>query len=88
MQQKASSLTASTGSTIRDSILAMKKTGTDSSLTSNDKLHNCNTLPPQSNKESNNNEKLNGGAKVKFSTLPSQNKLSARAAKVYETDIL
>ena len=76
MQKKANTMTSSTN--IRDSINAMKKTGSDSSLSEipggtsladQTALH-CNTLPLQGSAAA----KLNGTKCVKFSTLPSPNK--------------
>ena len=70
MQKKANTMTSS--SNIRDSINAMRKTGSDSSLTDIPaEGDHCNTLPLQG---SANSAKLNGTKCVKFSTLPSPNK--------------
>jgi hypothetical protein len=98
MQKKANNMPPTTSTSIRDSVNALKKTGSDSSLAeikpsevSDEKSKNCNTLPMQSSSKSseahNNNSKVNG-TKGKYSTLPSPNKASAKTAKVYETDIL
>ena len=101
MQKKANNMVSTTSTSIRDSVNALKKTGSDSSLAeikpselaADEKSKNCNTLPMQSSAKNsdssnpNNNGKVNG-SKVKFSTLPSPNKASAKTAKVYETDIL
>ena len=74
MQKKANTMTSSTN--IRDTINAMKKTGSDSSLSEIppggdvvDVVGHCNTLPLQGSAA-----KLNGTKCVKFSTLPSPNK--------------
>ena len=76
MQKKANTMTSSTN--IRDTINAMKKTGSESSLSeippgSSELLEqsgHCNTLPLQGSAAA----KLNGTKCVKFSTLPSPNK--------------
>ena len=75
MQKKANTMTSSTN--IRDTINAMKKTGSDSSLSEIppggdvvDQIGHCNTLPLQGSAAA----KLNGAKCVKFSTLPSPNK--------------
>jgi len=99
MQKKANNMPPTTSTSIRDSVNALKKTGSDSSLAeikpsevSDEKSKNCNTLPMQSSSKSseahNNNSKVNGTKEKKYSTLPSPNKASTKTAKVYETDIL
>lgn len=70
MQKKANTMTSS--SNIRESINAMRKTGSDSSLTDIPAGgEHCNTLPSQG---AANSGKVNGTKCVKFSTLPSPNK--------------
>ena len=70
MQKKANTMTSS--SNIRESINAMRKTGSDSSLTDiPSEGEHCNTLPLQGSAGA---AKLNGTKCVKFSTLPSPNK--------------
>ena len=77
MQKKASNIPPTTSKSIRDSVNALKKTGSDSSLADikpsdvpDEKTKNCNTLPMQSSSKNSETHKNTHISSYIFCKLP------------------